>query len=171
MSQFDFAPQQTVVYNDSCICRIEEIVRRCFDGEHSLDYYKLCPVRGEHSSYYVPVAQAGERLRNLMTEAEVLEIIDSLEARVLSLSDDSRERKEAVGRILKGGDYGEILCMLHALRTVQAGCKSSGKRVSVSDENAIRSGEERVFPEFAMALQISEDEVDSFIRTRLGEAV
>lgn len=168
MSKTQFAPQQTVVYNDSCICRIEETVRRCFDGEHQVDYYKLCPVRSDHSSYYVPVAQASERLRSLMTREEVLAIIDSLGARTLSLSEDSRERKELAARILKDGDFGEILCMLRALRAVQERCKSGGKRISVSDENAIRSGEERIFPEFALALQIGEDEVDAFIRSRVG---
>lgn len=169
MGMTAFQEEQLVVYNESCICRIAGKVQRCFDGEHKMEYYKLCPVRAEHSSYYVPVAQAEKRMRGLMTEAEVLEMIDSLRKQELSLSEDGRERKETVNHILRCGDYREILCMLHALHKIQERCSLERKRMLVGDENAIQSAQERIFPEFALVLGISEDEVDSLIRCRLGE--
>ncbi|MCC8111572.1 MAG: CarD family transcriptional regulator [Ruminococcus sp.] len=73
-----YHPDDFVAYGSSGVCQVISQESCSFDGEHEESYYKLQPVDGSHSVYYVPVERASERLRPLLTEDKIYHIIDEM---------------------------------------------------------------------------------------------
>jgi len=67
-----------VVYGGYEICRIEEKVKRCFDGTTPREYYKLIPVYSKGSTYYIPSDDYEEKIRRLLSKEEIYALIEEM---------------------------------------------------------------------------------------------
>ena len=160
-----------VVYKGVGVCRIEAVENKTFDGEKYEDYLKLIPVNSGSSSYYLPMKAAGIKLRKPMTEDEVNTAIDNSAAGRINLVANPKERRSAIETILKEGDCTRIITLIKSIYLHTQSCRSSGKKVLVSDENALRTAENMIYPEFSFVLGIDENEVAGYIGKRLEKAV
>lgn len=163
----NFVIDDYVVYKGVGVCRVEGIEEKSFDGVTSEEYFKLVPVDKGGSSYFVPKSFASVKLRKPMTREEVDEIIDGSAENDVVLTRDVRERRSTIDSILKSYDYKMILALIKAIYLHTLECRDNGKKVLVSDENAIRNAENIVYPEFSFVLGIAPDEVAGYIVNRL----
>ena len=166
----EFLQNDYVVYKGVGVCRIECIETKSFDGVSSSEYLKLVPLSRNGSSYYVPMSFAGAKIRKPMTKEEIHSVIDSVPDTEIQLTRDFRQRKSIIEAILKSDDYSKIIALIKTvyLHTVQ--CRTSGKKVLVSDENTLRMAENIIYPEFSFVLGIAQEEVADYIGKRLEHA-
>ncbi len=171
MDTADFTVNDYVVYKGVGVCRIEAVENKTFDGVKYEDYLKLIPVSSGSSSYFIPVCAAELRLRRPMTEEEVNEAIDNSAEGEIMLAPNTKERRSTIEMILKEGDCTRIISLIKTIHLHTQSCRDSGRKVLVSDENALRMAENMIYPEFSFVLGINENEVEGYIGKRLGRAV
>lgn len=94
LENLTYQPNDFVSYGSSGVCRIVSCVSRSFDGIHEELYYQLTPVSENHSTYYVPVDRASERLRPLLSREEIYQLIDNINtSETQEWCSDNRERR------------------------------------------------------------------------------
>ncbi len=167
-SKTAYQPDDYVCYGSSGVCRIISCENRAFDGEHEETYYKLSPVDGTHSTYYIPVDRASERLRPLMSKDEIYSLIDQMpQTEETEWCGDSRERRGMFQHILHSDNCREIIQMMRMLYCQQERKRSSGRKLSSADEAAMHAAEHRLYQEFGIVLGIAPEQVHEFICSRL----
>ena len=72
-----YQKDQYVIYNGLQVCRIGDVVKKCFDGVIEKEYYTLFPTDAK-STYYVPSDKIEENVRPILTKERLFEIIDRL---------------------------------------------------------------------------------------------
>ena len=164
----DFFIDDYVVYSGVGVCRVEALEKKSFDGKSFEEYLKIVPLTGAPSSYFVPVGMAGSRLRKPMTPEEVNRAIDKSQESEITLTKDTRQRKSDIEMILKKNDCPQIIALIRSINLLALSCRKSGKKVLVSDENALRTAQNLVYPEFSFVLGIDEGKVADYIGKRLG---
>lgn len=152
-----------VIYKNTGVCRIDCIENKTFDDVKYEDYFRLIPVGNDSASYYVPLSMASARIRKPLTKEEIDSAIKSGCAGEITLTRDSRERKSTIDAILKSNDYSKIISLIKTIYNYTASCRDNGKKVLVSDENALRNAESLLYPEFSFVLGIEEAEVKNYI--------
>ena len=158
-----------VVYKSAGVCRVlgEELQRP--DGVTEVLYYKLKPEADPNSTYYIPVNMAEEKLRPLLTQAQVLELIDNmpLSGDEEEWLDNRRERKEMYSRIIGGDDQKALVHLIASLYFRKQSSEASGRRFSSMDESAMKNAEQLMLQEFGFVLGITPEEVRTFIDARV----
>lgn len=168
MNAASFSVNDYVIYKGVGVCRIEAIETKSFDdGVSSEDYFKLVPLDSGSSSYFVPVGNVGSRVRKPMTAEEVNAAIDDSGNGEIKLTHNSKERRSEIDSILKEGDHAKILSLIKSIYLHTESCRNSGRKILVSDENALRAAENLIYPEFSFALGIAESDVAGYIGSRL----
>ncbi|MBR0485467.1 MAG: CarD family transcriptional regulator [Oscillospiraceae bacterium] len=166
----DFKKDDCVVYKSAGVCRVLNVEPQSMDGENEILYYKLKPLFDANSTYYVPVSAGNEKLRPLLTKAEVLSLIDDMpksEDEIEVWSDNRRERREMYSQILKGDDQKALVQLISALYFRKQSSEANGKRFSSMDESAMKNAENLMLQEFGTVLDMTPDEVRKFIDERV----
>lgn len=171
MNESVYSVNDYVVYKGVGVCRVDAVENKTFDGEKYEDYLKLVPISSGSSSYYLPMKAVEKKLRKPMTEDEVNTAIDNSAAGRISLNENSKERRSAIDTILREGDCTRIITLIKSIYLHTQSCRSNGKKVLVSDENALKTAENMIYPEFSFVLGIDENEVAGYIGRRLEKAV
>ncbi len=168
-AQVKYETNDFVAYGSSGVCQILSQENLSFDGEHEEAYYKLCPIDGAHSTYYVPVASAATRLRPLLTKDEIYGLIDEMAQGVeKEWCSDSRERRGMFQNILRSDDYRQIIMMMRSLYQQQERRAQGGRKLAAADEAAMHAAETRMYQEFGIVLDIEPTQVHRFILDRLA---
>ncbi len=167
MGAAGYAVNDYVIYKGVGVCRIAAVENKTFDDVNYADYLKLVPISSQSSSYFVPVTAAKLRLRKPMTADEVNRAIDDSANGEVNLTKNTRERRSEIDSILKEGNCTRIISLIKTIYLHTESCRSSGKKVLVSDENALRAAENMIYPEFSFVLGIAENEVAGYIGRRL----
>ena len=170
MGAAGYAVNDYVIYKGVGVCRIVAVENKTFDDVNYEDYLKLVPISSHSSSYFVPVTAATLRLRKPMTADEVNSAIDDSANGEVSLTKNTKERRSEIDTILKEGNCTRIISLIKTIYLHTEFCRTNGKKVLVSDENALRAAENMIYPEFSFVLGIDENEVAGYIGRRLESA-
>ena len=160
---------ETVVYGAHGICRIACIESHNFTGTEK-DYYVLKPVGDEKSTIYVCVSneKAVSQMRAVLSEEEIYQLLRSVPEEPSRWIENKNERNERCRQILNSGDRRELLLMIRALYLHKQQQKKLGKKMHLTDEKYLKDAEKMLHSEFAVVLNISPDQVVSFIQERIG---
>ncbi len=162
-----FSNGEFVVYGSGEICRIEEVVERCFDGVHRNNYYKIVPEEYRNSAYYVPVESAEKEIRRILTKEEVYEIIDSIPQAESVWYSDRNERKSYFESVLRSDDFTRLVGMIKAIYEERQKRSDDGRKLIAADERAFSAAEHIFHSEIAFVLGIPESEAGNYIRERI----
>lgn len=157
------------IYGASGVCRVEDI-RVCDYGNGKKEYYVLQPVYDLRSSLSVPVDSPvfDSHARELLTEAEVFEIIDGLQNVEAEWIKNDKERIEIFRKLLDGGERKDIAVLIRNLYLHKKELAENGKKLRSTDEAIMQRAEKLLFGEFAWVLKIEPKEVSAFIKNRIG---
>lgn len=167
-SDKEFALNQYIVYGTNGICCIAGQETHCFDGTDEKDYYKLIPINSENSVYYIPTDNMSKKVRALISKNEVYSLIDKIPEIESLWPQNTNERKNLFKSMLKSGDYEKIICVIKSYKEQQKKRKVNNKRLSALDEQTMKNAEGKMYQEFAMVLNVNEDDMPSIIHKRLG---
>lgn len=159
-----FCKNDTILYGAQGVCRIEAIVEESF-GSSPVKYYVLKPVYNENSTIYVPVenAELTSKMRRILSPEEIFVLIQSMPYEDSIWIENENERKEKYKGIIAQGDRVELVKMIKTLYLHQQERKAIGKKLHISDERFFKEAEKMLYDEFALVLNIEQDEVLPFI--------
>lgn len=159
-----FQMGQALTYGASGICRYDGVIRQK-SGKKMVSYYVLKPVYNQGSTVYVPVdnEKLVARIRPVLSQQEVLDMIHGLPQQEELQVEDEGQRQSVFREILQTGDQRRILQVIKSLRLRQDRCLSAGRKFHAVDERLLKDAETVLHEEFAFVLGLPREQVRPFI--------
>ena len=158
-----FKVNDYVVYGTTGVCQITAIGKDEYAGNNDTEYYVLHPVYNDNMTIKIPVNNPKTSMRSILTKEEVLSLIAAMPGEETIWIEDSRERSDFFKTILKKGTSQEWIKLIKSLYLEKESRLATGKSLTSTDEEIMRAAEKQLNEEFAIALNISPDEVLPFI--------
>lgn len=158
----------TVIYGIHGVCKVAGIEEKYFTGK-ARKYFVLKPVNNDCSTYYVPAdnEEVLAKMRKLLSEEEINELIDSMPYENANWIADENERKERYKSIISEGNRTELIKMVKAIFFQKKEKKAEGKRLHSSDEAFLKDAEQLLYGEFRYVLKLNEYELMTYIFERI----
>lgn len=159
-----------VVYGIHGICIIADIETRMVDKK-CMEYYVLKPMDKPEACYYVPTKNqaAVSKLSAVLTRQEFEELLHSGDsARDLWIADENK-RKQLYKELIMGSDRKTLIHMVHTLHKQKKEQLSAGRKFHQCDENFLHDAEKRLNSEFALILDIPQNEVSAYMKQLFSE--
>lgn len=159
---------QTVLYGTEGVCTIEE--RKIMKvGRTKASYYVLKPVFRATSTIFVPEDNPVllSRMRPILSQEEIAELLREVTQEELAWIEDANERKVEYQKILTGGERLWLIRMIRLLYLRRQQLQKTGKHLRTGDEQLLRDAEKLLNDEFALVLNISQQEVPEYIRSQI----
>jgi len=156
------------VYGASGVCKVEDICVRDY-GAGKKEYYILQPVFDLRSSLSIPVDSPAfaTHARELLTKAEIDEIIETLPNTEAEWIRDDKERIETFRSLLEGGVRKDIAMLIRTLYLHKKELAERGKKLRSTDETIMQRAEKLLYGEFAYVLGIDQKEVVDYIKSKV----
>ena len=165
-----FQINDVILYGTQGVCEITGIEEKIISGAKK-KYYVLKPVKDQGATIYAPTEneQVLKKMRRLLTEGEINDLIDSMPEEKMIWIPNVNERKESYKQILAGGNHLELIQMIKAIYAHKQEREAEGKRLHMSDEHFFKDAEQILYNEFQYVLKLnSKDELMQYIFNRLG---
>jgi len=162
---FVFKVNDYVVYGSTGVCQITAIVNDSYPNRDETEYYVLRPVYNNMNNMIIktPVNNPKVLIRKVISKHDVSSLIAAMPELETIWIDDSRERSEHFKAILRTGKCEEWIKLIRTLYLEQEEKSVVGKKLTKTDEEIMKTAEKHLCEEFAIALNISPDEVISYI--------
>ena len=158
-----FKVNDYVIYKSTGVYKIVDIVKEDIHGI-DIEYYVIQPVYGNNLTIKAPVKTAQTTMRKTMTKEDVLSLIATMPEQETIWIEDDRQRNEYFKDTLKNGNSEEWVKLIKTLYLEKQKKSDAGKKLMKTDEQIMKAAEKNLYEEFAVALNISPDEVVSYIR-------
>lgn len=153
-----------VVYNLMGVYKIVDIRKERDINDNEIEYYVLQPTYDNtNMTIKIPVSNSNILMREVMTKEDVLSLIAEMPEKETVWIDDNRERSERFKAALRTGDSDKWVKLIKTLYLEKQEKSSNGKKLMKADEKIMKTAEKNLYEEFALALNISPDEVLSYI--------
>lgn len=172
MDELQFTEGQLVAYGASGVCVIDEIKKmRLLPDMPSEMYYILRTIRDGASKVFVPVNNTGlvSKMRSIMNEDQIKKMIEDTGFDEMQWNDNRRERSDEFHNIIGEGVSGKLLSMIYCIHKRKDSLTDMGKKLPVTDSNALKTAEKLLEDEIACVMHIEEDDVYDFIKETLGK--
>lgn len=158
-----FKVNDYVVYNSEGVYKVVDIKKEKFISNNEIEYYVLEPAYSNNLTIKTPVNNPKVMMRNIITKEDVLSLIAEMSESETVWIDDDRKRNEDFKAALKTGESKEWAKIIKTIYLKKQEKNFSGKKISKTDEDIMKAAEKNLYEEFAIALNISPDEVVSYI--------
>ena len=164
-----FAVGDYVISGSNGICLVSDITTLDLSGiDKTRKYYILKPVYASGSPVYVPVDTASTTMRKAVSKDEALAVIKSIpEIPLIPLADEKTLERTYKEYIHQNSceDWIKLIktIYLRKEKRILKGCK-----VTAVDSKYFKQAEDYLYGEFSIALDMSKDEVRSYIEETLS---
>ena len=157
-----------VVYGIHGVCQVVDIENRTIDRK-PVEYYVLTPVGQQDAKFYVPTHNpaAVAKMRKVLTKAEINQMLESEEVKADSWIPNEAIRKETYRQIISRADCVELIRMIRALYIHKQEQLAAGKKFHQCDEAFMRDAERLIRSELAEVLEIPQEQVADYIRSKV----
>ena len=155
-----FSNNDIVLYGTEGVCRVSSTVEKNFAGR-IVKYYVLKPIYKENSTVFIPTDNELllSKVRQILSEDEVNDIIQSMPDESPMWIDDNNARKAKYKEIILSGNPRELVRLIKALYLHQQEQQLNGKKFHIADERLLKDAEKLLYDEFAVALKITPQQV------------
>lgn len=156
-----------IMYGTTGVCKISDITNEKFiNGEHR-KYYVLTPIYCNDTIIKTPVDNKKVSMRKIISKEDAHLLINSIPNMETLWIDDDRKRNQKFTTLLKGGKCEELIKIIRSIYIDKEQKKSIGKKSYQADNEIMKEAERLVNEEFATILNISPDEVISYISSKI----
>ncbi|MBU6135323.1 MULTISPECIES: CarD family transcriptional regulator [Clostridium] len=155
-----------VVYGSNGVCKVTDIEQVTLRNEE-LEYYILSPVYNEKMTIKTPVNNQKILMRELMTKAEIVNLLKEISKNETVEIEDSRRRVEEYKAIIKRGNAEELIKVINSIKLEKDEKISIGKKLNKTDEDIMISASKQLYQEMAIVLEIDVDEVQDYIKNNI----
>jgi len=165
-----FKVKDYVVYGLNGVCQIADIRKDNYDKSNETEYYILKPVYNTSiTSIMVPVKNSNIMMRAISTKNDVLSLIARMpDIETTSWIDNDTQRTNQFKAALRTGKTEEWVKIIKTLYQEKKARSAVNKKLTTTDEGLLNTAEKHLNEEFAIALDISPDEVVSYIRKHIS---
>lgn len=164
-----FKVDDYVIYNSTGVYKIIDIVKDKNIDNNEIEYYVLQPAFNNNMTVKTPVNNPKVSMRTVISKDEVLSLIESMHETEAVWIEDKRERSADFKTALKSGDTEEWARLIKTLYLEQQEKSEQGKKLWKADEDILKSARKNLEDEFAVALNISPEEVPDFIKAHASK--
>ncbi|GAA0824798.1 MAG: CarD family transcriptional regulator [Clostridium sp.] len=155
-----------VVYGSNGVCKVTDIEQVTLRNEE-LEYYILSPVYNEKMTIKTPVNNQKILMRELMTKAEIVNLLKEISKNETVEIEDSRRRVEEYKAIIRRGNAEELIKVINSIKLEKDEKISIGKKLNKTDEDIMISASKQLYQEMAIVLEIDVDEVQDYIKNNI----
>lgn len=165
-----FNKNDYIVYGSMSVCKVLDIIEEdnIYIGRKS--YYVIQPVYSDKNTIIkIPTDNKKIFMRHLLSEEEVMSIIESIpNIEVLRIEND-RQRSEHFKSVIKNSVCEELAQLVKSIAINEEEKLSIGKKLSKTDEDFKKTAEKLIDEEFATVLKIPVQDVSSFILNHISQ--
>lgn len=153
-----------VVNATNGICKINEIVELDMSGDKKLkSYFLLRPIEEEHDRVYIPVDNAGKRIRKVITADEAQSVIDRIPQIEELVITSEKERETKYKEAVRSCEPDTVVSLLKCLHNRNEERKKAGKKSTAVDERYWKMAENNLHAELAFVLEKDKLEMKEII--------
>lgn len=157
-----------VVYGLTGVCQIVDICKDEYSCSNDIEYYVLTPVFSDNMTIKIPVNNPNIMMRAIVTKNDALSLIDAMPEIETIYIEDERQRSNNFKAALKTGKTEEWIRIIKTLHLEKEAKSGIGKNLTKTDEDILNNAEKHLNQEFAIALNISPDQVVDYILERIS---
>ncbi|KYZ75430.1 transcriptional regulator [Anaerosporomusa subterranea] len=151
------------------VCQITDIRKDEYINNDETEYYVLQPVYNNNMTIKTPVNNPNAFMRAIITKDEILSLIAMMPKIDPILIDNGKQRCDYFKAALKTGKNEEWVKIIKTLYEEKKAKSVVKKKLTKTDEGIMNTAEKQLNEEFAIALNISPDEVLSYILEHIPE--
>uniref|UniRef100_UPI0033165A56 CarD-like transcriptional regulator n=2 Tax=Clostridium TaxID=1485 RepID=UPI0033165A56 len=121
----------------------------------------------EKMTIKTPVNNQKILMRELMTKAEIVNLLKEISKNETVEIEDSRRRVEEYKAIIKRGNAEELIKVINSIKLEKDEKNSIGKKLNKTDEDIMISASKQLYQEMAIVLEIDVDEVQDYIKNNI----
>ncbi|MBQ9928429.1 MAG: CarD family transcriptional regulator [Lachnospiraceae bacterium] len=165
-----FATGDYVINGNNGICLVSDITTLDISGvDKNRKYYLLKPVFASGSTVYVPVDTAEKTMRKAVSREEALTVIAAIpDIPLIPVADEKTLERTYKEYIRQNSCEGWIKLIktiyLRKEKRIMKGCK-----VTAVDSKYFKQAEDYLYGEFSVALDMTKDEVRTYIEDTLNK--
>ena len=163
-----FQINDIVLYNQTDVCRVEDIQEMPFLDSQRINYYVLKPVYEEspsNSKVYVPVSAGESRVCRAFSADELRQMLDS-DGVAVPWIESSMLRKKEFTDILNRNHPRELIGLIRTICKRRNEKLRAGQKFSEMDEKMLSAAEKRLYPLFKYIL---DEDWNDFLPMIAGE--
>jgi len=160
-----FKVNDYIVYGLTGVCQITDIEKDKDINGNEIDYYVLRPVYNNINNMIIKLPMNNPKLsiRAILTKDEALSLITTMPEQETIWTDDDRQRNANFKTALRSGKNEEWIKIINTLYLEREARSVDGRKLNKTDEEILSIAENHLNQELAIALNISPDEVVSYI--------
>lgn len=152
-----------IMYGTTGVCKVSDITKEAIGDFKLKEYYVLTPIYTNNTIIKVPIDNNKIPMRKIMSKEDISNIIKVISNKDSLWVMDERKRGEEFKSILKSGECEELMTLVKSIYECKNNKNKIGTKVSKNDIEIMQMAEKLINEEFATILNISVDEVPSYI--------
>lgn len=158
-----------VMYKTEGVCKVDQITTMDSNPKDKQKrlYYVMIPVKDSGLKIYSAVENTAIPRRPIMTEQEARTMIETMADLPVLEIENEKYREESYKRALKSCNCREWVRVMKTIYLRKKGRLSEGKKSTAVDDHYQKAAKELLLGELSVVLNMSEDEVDQYIKTHM----
>ena len=157
-----------VVYGIHGVCRVIGTEKQLVNRKRTL-YLVLEPLSQSESRFYLPAENptALAKLKPVLTKDQLMELLSSADVRQDIWIPEENLRKLRYRELIAAGDRVSLMNMVTTLYRYKDAQTAAGRKFHQSDENFLRDAERLLASEFALVMELTQEQAKTYLRTQL----
>ena len=154
-----FKVDDYIMYGRTGVCKVIDITNEKFINGEERKYYVLSPIHNNNNTIIkIPLDNTKVPMRKIISKEDVTSLINDMSSMEALWIDDEKKRSNKFKTMLKSGKCEDLIKLISNKRYF--------KKLNTTDKEIIKEAERLVNEEFAIILNISPKEVNSYISSK-----
>ena len=153
-----FKVDDYIMYGRTGVCKVIDITNEKFINGEERKYYVLSPIHNNNTIIKIPLDNTKIPMRKIISKEDVTSLINDMSNMEALWIDDEKKRSNEFKTMLKSGKCEDLIKLISN--------KRYSKKLNKADKEIIKEAERLVNEEFAIILNISPKEVNSYISSK-----
>ncbi|WP_195516072.1 CarD family transcriptional regulator [Paraclostridium bifermentans] len=154
-----FKVDDYIMYGRTGVCKVVDITNEKFINGEERKYYVLSPIHNNNNTIIkIPLDNTKVPMRKIISKEDVTSLINDMSNMEELWIDDEKKRSNEFKTMLKSGKCEDLIKLISN--------KRHSKKLNKADKEIIKEAERLVNEEFAIILNISPKEVNSYISSK-----
>ena len=158
-----FEVNDYIMYGMTGVCQVIDIKKEKLIDNLQKEYYVLKHLYSNDTIIKIPTDNEKVPMRKILSKGELSTLIDKVQNSETIWIDDDKKRNEEFKSILKAGETENLVKLIKSIYLDKEYKKSIGKKNYKIDDDIMDIAERLLNEEFATILNISPNEVTSYI--------
>ena len=153
-----FKVDDYIMYGRTGVCKVIDITNEKVVNGDKREYYVLSPIHHDNTIIKIPLDNTKIPMRKIISKGDVTSLINDMSNMEALWIDDEKKRSNKFKTMLKSGKCEDLIELISNKRYL--------KKLNKADKEIIKEAERLVSEEFAIILNISPKEVNSYISSK-----